>query len=200
MMLAEVRGKVSDRKHRLFACGSSRHFWHLFTEQSKHAIEVSEKVADGRATLEELAVVHNGAAHGQTEREAWLAFQASLPKGTLAAFSVTQPGFCKAARTNYQFSETWPVWKKFMCDLLRDVVGNPFRKATANPLWLAWNDGTVVKLADGIYEDRAFDRLPILADALEEAGCNDADILGHCRSGGEHVRGCWVVDLILGKT
>jgi len=48
-----------------------------------------------------------------------------------------------------------------------------------------------------IYDDRAFDRLPILADALEEAGCEDQDILGHCRSGGEHVRGCWVVDGLL---
>jgi hypothetical protein len=67
------------------------------------------------------------------------------------------------------------------------------------PSWLAWNDGTVVKLAQGIYDDRAFDRLPVLADALEEAGCDDADILDHCRRPGEHVRGCWVVDLLLGK-
>jgi hypothetical protein len=66
-------------------------------------------------------------------------------------------------------------------------------------VWLNWNDGTVVKLAEGIYNDRAFDRLPVLADALEDAGCTEAEILAHCRSGGEHVRGCWVLDLILGK-
>jgi hypothetical protein len=59
--------------------------------------------------------------------------------------------------------------------------------------------GTVPKLAAAIYEERAFDRLPVLADALEDARCADAAILGHCRSGGEHVRGCWVVDLVLGK-
>jgi hypothetical protein len=64
---------------------------------------------------------------------------------------------------------------------------------------LEWNELTVVKLAQRIYENRAFDLLPILADALEEAGCTDADILNHCRLIGEHVRGCWVVDLILGK-
>jgi hypothetical protein len=57
----------------------------------------------------------------------------------------------------------------------------------------------VVKVAQAIYDERAFDRMSILADALEEAGCTDQDILAHCRSGGDHVRGCWVVDLVLGK-
>jgi hypothetical protein len=83
--------------------------------------------------------------------------------------------------------------------LLRDVQGNPFRPVAVEPGWLAWNDGTVVKLAQGIYEERAFDRSPILADALEEAGCTDADLLGHLRSPGPHVRGCWALDLVLGK-
>jgi hypothetical protein len=59
--------------------------------------------------------------------------------------------------------------------------------------------GTVPKLAAAIYDERAFDRLPVVADALEDAGCTDAAILGHCRAGGEHVRGCWAVDLELGK-
>jgi hypothetical protein len=62
-----------------------------------------------------------------------------------------------------------------------------------------WNESTVTELAQAIYTDRAFDRLPILADALEEAGCTDAAILEHCRGPGPHVRGCWVVDLLLGK-
>ncbi len=64
----------------------------------------------------------------------------------------------------------------------------------------AWLTPTVVSLADALYRDRAFDRLPILADALEEAGCTNADVLLHCRQPAEHVRGCWVVDLVLGKT
>src|SRR5581483_3643837 len=66
--------------------------------------------------------------------------------------------------------------------------------------WLTWNDSLVRRLAQAIYDERAFDRLPILADALEEAGCTNADILNHCRQPGEHVRGCWVVDLLLGKS
>ena len=78
--------------------------------------------------------------------------------------------------------------------------GYPFRLATLAPEWAAWNDATVVKLAQGIYDDRAFERLPVLADALEDAGCDNADILAHCRGPGPHVRGCWVVDLLLGKS
>ena len=78
----------------------------------------------------------------------------------------------------------------------RDVAGNPFRPVVADPAWLT---SKVVAIATAIYADRAFDRMPILADALEEAGCLNADILLHCRGAGPHVRGCWVVDLVLGK-
>jgi hypothetical protein len=84
--------------------------------------------------------------------------------------------------------------------LLHCVFGNPFRPSPSLPsATLAWNDGTVRRLAQAIYEDRAFDRMPILADALEDAGCTEPYILDHCRQPEEHVRGCWVVDLILGK-
>ena len=80
-------------------------------------------------------------------------------------------------------------------DVLREVFPNPFRPVTADPAWLT---PTVVSLAAAIYEDRAFDRLPVFADALEEAGCTNADVLLHCRQPGDYVRGCWVVDLVLG--
>jgi hypothetical protein len=85
------------------------------------------------------------------------------------------------------------------CHVVRDIFGNPFRSVFVHPSWLAWNDGIVVKVAQAIYDDRAFDRLPVLADTLEDAGCHDADILGHCRHPGPHVRGCWVVDLLTGR-
>jgi hypothetical protein len=91
-----------------------------------------------------------------------------------------------------------PAETAFQADLLRDVVGNPFRPAALDPAWLAANDGAVVQLARAIDSDRAYDRLPILGDALEEAGCADAEILSHCRGPGPHALGCWAVDLVLG--
>ena len=86
------------------------------------------------------------------------------------------------------------------CQLIRDIFGNPFRRVALDPAWLQWNGGTVRKMAEAIYDDRAFDRLPILADALEEAGCTDRAVLDHCRWAGAHVRGCWVLDRILNPT
>jgi hypothetical protein len=83
--------------------------------------------------------------------------------------------------------------------ILRDLFGNSFRPASVDPFWLTWNGGTVPKLAQAIYDERRFADLPVLADALEEAGYTSADILDHCRRPGEHVRGCWVVDLCLGN-
>ena len=80
--------------------------------------------------------------------------------------------------------------------LLREIFGNPFRPIAPDPAWLTSN---VVELARAIYDERAFDRLPILADALMDEGCDSEAILSHCRSPGPHVRGCWVVDLLLGK-
>jgi hypothetical protein len=85
-------------------------------------------------------------------------------------------------------------------NLLRCIFGNPFRSPTVIPAAVrAWNGRAVPRLAESIYEGRTFDRLPVLADALEEAGCTDADLLTHCRAGGEHARGCWVVDLLTGR-
>ncbi len=91
--------------------------------------------------------------------------------------------------------------------LLRCIFGNPFGTTPIiDPAWLTWNDGTVKRLAEAAYENRAIPagtldnaRLAVLADALEEAGCGNADILTHLRDPGVHVRGCWVLDLLLRK-
>jgi hypothetical protein len=90
--------------------------------------------------------------------------------------------------------------------LLRDIFGNPFRPISPSPAVLTWNDATVVRLARAAYDERHMPagtldngRLAVLSDALEEAGCMDQDILGHLRGPGPHVRGCWPVDLLLGK-
>ena len=85
---------------------------------------------------------------------------------------------------------------KAQADLIRDIFGNPFRPATFDPSWLT---STVTALAAQMYDSRDFSAMPILADALQDAGCTSDDILNHCRGDGPHVRGCWVVDLVLGK-
>src|SRR5262249_45247069 len=90
----------------------------------------------------------------------------------------------------------WEAERRAQARLLHELFGNPFRPVAADRSWLT---SDVVGLARAIYDDRAFDRLPSLADALQDAGCDQADVLAHCRGGGPHVRGCWVVDLLLGK-
>jgi hypothetical protein len=83
--------------------------------------------------------------------------------------------------------------------LLREIFGSPFRPVRVDPDWFTWNGGTVAQLAQVIYDERRWADLPVLADALEEAGCTDTGLLEHCRRPGEHVRGCWAVDLCLGQ-
>jgi hypothetical protein len=84
-------------------------------------------------------------------------------------------------------------------DLIRDIFGNPFRPVMLEPGWLAAHGGTTAAMARTIYEERRFDELPVLADALEEAGCPSAETVAHCRGAGPHTRGCWALDGLLGK-
>jgi hypothetical protein len=89
--------------------------------------------------------------------------------------------------------------RQAQCDLLRDIFGFPGRAVSLRAAWLKAHDGRVIKLARSIYDERRFQDLPVLADALEEAGCTNEALLSHCRTPGEHVRGCWVVDALLAK-
>jgi hypothetical protein len=94
----------------------------------------------------------------------------------------------------------WQKARHLEGQLLHDLFGPlPFRPVSLDPAWLTWHDGLLVSMAQQMYESDDFTALPVLADALEEAGCHDQDILGHCRSGGEHVRGCWVIDRLTGR-
>ena len=88
------------------------------------------------------------------------------------------------------------VWCQQNIPLLRCIVGNPFHPVTFDP---SWRTEAAIGLALRMYDDRDFAAMPILADALEEAGCENADVLSHCREPGPHARGCWVVDEVLGK-
>jgi hypothetical protein len=106
----------------------------------------------------------------------------------------------KVAREDERVAAAWTEQLARLAALVRDIFGPlPFRRVAVEPSWLTWNSGAVAKLARAIYDGRALERLPVLADALEEAGCTNVDILNHCRQPGDHLRGCWVLDLLLGK-
>ena len=91
--------------------------------------------------------------------------------------------------------EELSVEYRFQANLFRDIIGNPFYSVKRPVGWLTTD---VLTVAAAIYEARAFERMPILGDALEDAGCDKAEILDHCRQPGDHVRGCWVLDFLLG--
>jgi hypothetical protein len=127
----------------------------------------------------------------------WAARDAAEAAAMAASTRLDPDRVAAKTRSARTFTSDPPVDE---CALLRDLVGNLLRPLPSiDPGSVAWNDGAVGKLAQAVYENPAFDRLAVLADALEEAGCTDTDILQHCRGPGPHVRGCWVVDLILSK-
>jgi hypothetical protein len=196
-MLEFLWGEASDRKLRLFAVACCKRVVHLpGSVKLRRAVEVVEQNADGLVSNSELAVAQV-VAHGDVE-----AIPRGLPAEVLrAAYALTRGRWQEAVRRSARSVEwAYPKERLAQSDLLRCVFGNSFRPMSLDPPWLTWRDATLPKLAQAVYDDRAFDRLPILADALEDAGCDNADILDHCRRPGEHVRGCWVVDLLLGKT
>jgi hypothetical protein len=175
-------------------------------------VGTAERFADGDAGPEELEAAFRAARDAFAEDLLSLQDGPGLyPQGALeAAWFAAHP----AARTSAEKAAasaaygvatvTQDVWdlmaeRAAQSDLARDLLGNPFRPATLDPAWLAWKGGAVRSLAVSVYEARDYGRLPILADALEDAGCGSRDILDHCRGPGAHVRGCWVVDLLLGK-
>jgi hypothetical protein len=166
----------------------------LVDQRCLTAVETGERYADGLI-------------HEEERRVAWEAVQLVLEnalaeKEWWQATVAVEAGRCIEIPKDLLVSLEHPgsVYHPQQLEILRDLFGPlPFRSVAIHSDWLAWNDGTVRRIAHSIYAGRAFDRLPILADALEDAGCTDADILAHCRSEGPHVRGCWVVDQLLGK-
>lgn len=170
-----------ERKAWLSAVACSRSIWQsLSDERIKNAMEVAERYADGHASENE-----------------WRVAKGVAQCVMIDPATSSEEETASAADWAEKFGTVvMAVEGVIQCYFIRDIFGNPFRPVTLSPRWLS---ETVVALATGIYQERAFDRMPILADALEEVGCDHADILSHCRGEGPHVRGCWVVDLILGK-
>jgi hypothetical protein len=196
--------KSGRRQLRLFACACCRQVWHLLGDEGRAAVEAAEGYADDRATPDDLRKALNAAwsttGAGRLVRKSarGAAVYAARPSITSGAFQAAAE-----ARRAVRYAAEGPraafaAAGRLQCELLRDIF-NPFRPVRVGPAWLRWNDGTVRKLAQALYDERSYDRWPILADALEDAGCDQADLLGHLRGPGPHVRGCWAIDLLLGN-
>jgi hypothetical protein len=215
-LLTAQRGQVTDRKARLFAVACCRRIESFLVDpRAVEALAVAERFADGEATDEQRSAARKAAQ--QVAQVRGTVRRPTTPKGDRRAASAVyyavageawdaawhardlvlevrawQWGGCADATTARQAEQ------RAQAELVREILGNPFQPVVLDPAWLTWNGGLIAGLAQTIYTERAFDRLPILADALEDADCADRRILGHCRTG-HHVRGCWVIDLLLGK-
>lgn len=206
-MLQLVKEKVSNRKTRLFSVSCLRRIQHLFRhEDSLRCLDIAERFAEGKAGIEELRAIEElGIWAGddmswrsmQDAAVAWAAAAVAHNDGFISAL-----GAVHEVRSVFGDDDIRRYGEELaQCHLLRDIIGNPFRKSPVIECnTLLWGNETVKVLADSIYNGSLFDLMPVLADALEEAGCDNPEILAHCRGPGPHVRGCWVVDLILGKS
>jgi hypothetical protein len=201
-MLEHLRdGQRINRKIRLFAAGCIRQVWDsINTAACRRAVETAERFAEGSATIDELHRARDSAMNSintWSPRAARTVEEGNLvPRLKIAASSCVRQtngifNLLGNLRLDSELDRMAPV-------LLRCVFGpEPGRAFLFDPEWLT---STVETLAQSTYEDRDFDILPILGDALEEAGCSEIVMLQHCRASGPHIRGCWVVDLVLGKS
>jgi hypothetical protein len=191
-----LKRKASDRKLRLFAVACCRRATWLFRDtHSRDALELIDGFSDGSANNGEFWPLLNWEAEIGGERGSQLLVM-KVPawwRITMALREVKYEVVTKLAADliKKEISE-----EAAQSDLLHDIFGNPFRPIALDPSWLS---STVVKLAQKIYDDRNFDLMPTLANELEKGGCKDNEILAHCRRPGPHIRGCWVLDAVLGK-
>jgi hypothetical protein len=232
LLLAHVRGTLSQRKDRLLAVALCSIIWDIILdERSRRALEVAEAFADGMVSADELRMAYGEAV--DAGRDGARGNHAAMGGGwddaqMIAADAV---GYCAAPDSSYvsmltihaadavtyraapdcsyvsmltvqrtlsaaAYRGTLDSDTPLFLRVVYDVVGNPFRPVVD----AGWRIHTVTQLAWAIYAERGFDRLPILADTLEDAGCTARAILDHLRESGPHVRGCWALDLLLGKS
>jgi hypothetical protein len=210
-MLEAAADAVSPRRLRLLACAFCRLSWHKLSSHTRKLVEAVEAFADGQLSEAEWTETQDDARAGVEDYGGSPSTQAASAAAcdvsavleywkTLAAWVWKVSWLVVAELTKWDGpSGTFPPPSEefaVQAALARCVLGNPFRPVTFSP---CWRTDTAVALARQMYESRNFSAMPILADALQDAGCENTDILDHCRGPGPHVRGCWVVDLVLGK-
>ena len=195
-MMKRFYPRPSSRKYRLFGCACCRHAWEASptapSPLAVRAVEVAELFADGLAPEADLADCHTrllDAMRGQrTPDHDNIAYCVTGRKPVMDAKEASR--LCRRVAPSPDEALTQVAFN-------RDIFGNPFRPVVFFP---SWRTDTAISLARTMYDERDFGAMPILADALQDAGCDSDDVLNHCRDANrDHVRGCWVVDLVLGK-
>jgi hypothetical protein len=195
-MLAFLGNQVNDRKQWLLACACCRRIpGFLTSDAGRHCLEVVERFADGRATEEELAALEEG----EWDMRWYRNWPGSSLDRAITTFHDAAWERLPAGATPEERRQATSRAMAEVADLVRELFGNPFRPARIAPAWLWCNRGRARKLAHAIYSERRFEHMPILADVLVEAGCDNQEVVAHCRWPGLHVRGCWVVDSLLAK-
>ncbi len=207
-MLEFLWGRASERKLRLYRCACCRQYEPELCANPplRRAVALNENYADGLISQEVLDAARKECS---SHHSFWKAVCFAVWPPT--AHDPAQINRMAGARLAWQSVIPWFQGQQLdavrtlkakangQASLLRDIFGNLFRPVFLDPAWLTWKDSTIRKLAQAVYANRAVDRLRVLADALEDAGCSDAGLLGHLRGPGPHVRGCWALDLLLGK-
>lgn len=200
--LEELGGSLSARKLRLFAVAACRRIWSLLDERDRQIVEMAERFADGEASEQDLVAVRRPV--GQLGLGAPPASRAA--EGATWGFAVDA---ARAAAVSVRQAihrslsdEAAAAEEAALTRLLDDIAGQVPAGVTESALasWRAANGGAVLRIARGIYAEQRLEDLPVLADALEEAGCTDAEMLGHLRGKGPHCRCCFVLDLLLAKS
>lgn len=204
-------GGGSPRRHRLAAAGCCRLVWDGLSEPLRGFVEVAERYADREIHANDLRtarehcyvlvssldmaekLVRRGKGHGSPALAVLELLGREAKKALGGAVCCLLGILWGGVDWDLDDCPAEPR-RSTLCHVLRDVFGNPFRPT---PFPRSWQAGPVLAVAESIYAERAFAEMPVLADALEEAGCDDPRILEHCRQPGLHARGCWVVDLVL---
>jgi hypothetical protein len=215
-----VGHRATDRQLRLFAVACCRRIWLLLTdERCRRAVETAERFADGLAGADELESAHRTAKAAQESGCPGAPVNATAstlePCRGRFGYDAEHPVMIDvreaASRAASQWANSRPgnggaEWTEILraerlaqCNLLRDIFGNLHFDAGLGPCWFPHQDVAVASLARDIYQGGDFSRLPLLADSLEQGGCDTREILDHCCGSALHVRGCWVVDLVLGN-
>jgi hypothetical protein len=207
LMLAHLKGKISGRKVRLLSCACTRRVWNFVSdERLKKALDNLERVADNprleklRIEAGKLASSFRQQHYDEPGKEEEISIAAELWKGSQKTIWRVGAACGEGAAAAFawagvnEFDKRQQMERKNQTILLRDIF--PFHPITLDPSWLT---STVVALAQQMYESRDFSAMPILSDALQDAGCSNDAILDHCRGPGPHTRGCWVVDGCLSR-